>query len=122
MLTYVKTMGESMDPGKTLGESTTLGYKTMGVLLVLRFGGSFVASIERMKEVADLNLSFPEESHGIVLSAMGKTTNKLIVPREKPAICVSIVSEIDELAFLKELHYNHFMCFLASFLFQSFAT
>lgn len=45
----------------------------------MKFGGSFVASIERMKEVADLNLSFPEESHGIVLSAMGKTTNKLIV-------------------------------------------
>ncbi|XP_023768428.1 aspartokinase 2, chloroplastic isoform X2 [Lactuca sativa] len=73
---------------------------------VMKFGGSSVASAERMKEVADLILSFPEESPVIVLSAMGKTTNKLIAAGEKAASCVSIVSEIDELAFLKELHYR----------------
>lgn len=55
---------------------------------VMKFGGSSVASAERMKEVADLILSFPEESPVIVLSAMGKTTNKLI------AVCVSLILSI----------------------------
>ncbi|KAM0006344.1 putative aspartate kinase [Helianthus debilis subsp. tardiflorus] len=73
---------------------------------VMKFGGSSVASAERMKEVADLILSFPEESPVIVLSAMGKTTNKLLVAGEKAASCLSIVSEIEELSFVKELHYR----------------
>ena len=46
---------------------------------VMKFGGSSVASAERMREVADLILSFPEERPVIVLSAMGKTTNKLLL-------------------------------------------
>lgn len=46
---------------------------------VMKFGGSSVASAERMREVADLIRSFPEERPVIVLSAMGKTTNKLIL-------------------------------------------
>ncbi|KAI7754117.1 hypothetical protein M8C21_014861 [Ambrosia artemisiifolia] len=73
---------------------------------VMKFGGSSVASAERMKEVADLILSFPEESPVIVLSAMGKTTNKLLVAGEKAASCVAVVSEIEELSFVKELHYR----------------
>jgi aspartate kinase len=32
-----------------------------------------------MREVADLILSFPEERPVVVLSAMGKTTNKLLM-------------------------------------------
>lgn len=47
--------------------------------IVMKFGGSSVASAERMREVADLILSFPEERPVIVLSAMGRTTNKLLV-------------------------------------------
>lgn len=46
---------------------------------VMKFGGSSVASAERMREVADLILSFPDERPVIVLSAMGKTTNKLLL-------------------------------------------
>lgn len=46
--------------------------------VVMKFGGSSVGSSERMKEVADLILSFPEERPVIVLSAMGKTTNNLL--------------------------------------------
>lgn len=45
---------------------------------VMKFGGSSVASADRMREVADLILGFPEERPVIVLSAMGKTTNKLL--------------------------------------------
>ncbi|XP_078433838.1 aspartokinase 2, chloroplastic-like isoform X2 [Wolffia australiana] len=73
--------------------------------IVMKFGGSSVASAERMREVADLILSFPEECPVIVLSAMGKTTNKLLMAGEKAVRCgISHVSEIDELTFVKELH------------------
>lgn len=46
---------------------------------VMKFGGSSVANSERMREVANLILSFPEERPIIVLSAMGKTTNMLLL-------------------------------------------
>ncbi|KAK9287607.1 hypothetical protein L1049_016042 [Liquidambar formosana] len=46
---------------------------------VMKFGGSSVASAERIREVADLILSFPDERPVIVLSAMRKTTNKLLL-------------------------------------------
>lgn len=46
--------------------------------VVMKFGGSSVATADRMKEVAVLIRSFPEERPVIVLSAMGKTTNKLL--------------------------------------------
>nr|GMD50959.1 aspartokinase 2, chloroplastic isoform X1 [Ipomoea batatas] len=71
----------------------------------MKFGGSSVASAERMREVADLILSFPEERPVIVLSAMGKTTNNLLLAGEKALSCgVSNVSEIEEFTSLKELH------------------
>ncbi|XP_009378037.2 aspartokinase 2, chloroplastic isoform X2 [Pyrus x bretschneideri] len=72
---------------------------------VMKFGGSSVASAERMREVAHLILSFPQERPVIVLSAMGKTTNKLLLAGEKAVTCgVTNVSMIDELSFIKELH------------------
>lgn len=46
---------------------------------IMKFGGSSVASAERMKEIASLVLSFPHERPVVVLSAMGKTTNKLLL-------------------------------------------
>lgn len=72
---------------------------------VMKFGGSSVASAERMREIAELICSFPEERPVIVLSAMGKTTNKLLLAGEKAVSCgVSNISEIEELCFIKELH------------------
>ncbi|KAI3706891.1 hypothetical protein L6452_24940 [Arctium lappa] len=59
-----------------------------------------------MKEVVDLILKFPKESPVIVLSTMGKTTNKLLMVGEKAASCVSAVTEIDELGFVKEVHHR----------------
>lgn len=47
--------------------------------IVMKFGGSSVATAERIREVANLILSFPEENPVIVLSAMGKTTDKLLL-------------------------------------------
>lgn len=72
---------------------------------VMKFGGSSLASAERMREVAHLILCFPEERPIIVLSAMGKTTNNLIRSGEKAVSCgFTNVSEIEELSRIKELH------------------
>lgn len=46
---------------------------------VMKFGGSSVSNAGRMREVADLICSFPNERPVIVLSAMGKTTNNLLL-------------------------------------------
>lgn len=74
---------------------------------VMKFGGSSVASAERMREVADLILSFPEERPVIVLSAMGKTTNNLLLAGEKAVTCgVSNVCDLQELDFIKDLHFR----------------
>ncbi|CAN6302774.1 unnamed protein product [Urochloa humidicola] len=76
-----------------------------GFTVVMKFGGSSLASAERMREVADLILSFPEETPVIVLSAMGKTTNNLLLAGEKAVSCgAPKASEIPELAVIKDLH------------------
>nr|CAD1820421.1 unnamed protein product [Ananas comosus var. bracteatus] len=73
--------------------------------VVMKFGGSSVASADRMKEVANLILSFPEERPVVVLSSMGKTTNNLLMAGEKAVSCgVSNVAEIAELSIIRELH------------------
>ncbi|RDX65512.1 Aspartokinase 3, chloroplastic [Mucuna pruriens] len=64
---------------------------------VMKFGGSSVASAERMKEVAGLILSFPEEMPIVVLSAMGKTTNKLLLAGEKAVSCGVANVTVDQL-------------------------
>lgn len=75
--------------------------------VVMKFGGSSLASAARMREVANLILSFPEERPVIVLSAMGKTTNNLLTAGEKAVSCgVSHASDLDELSFIKDLHYR----------------
>ncbi|KAG2544488.1 aspartokinase 1, chloroplastic-like isoform X1 [Panicum virgatum] len=76
-----------------------------GFTVVMKFGGSSLASADRMREVADLILSFPEETPVIVLSAMGKTTNNLLLAGEKAVSCgAPKASEIPELAVIKDLH------------------
>ncbi|XP_058737622.1 aspartokinase 1, chloroplastic-like [Vicia villosa] len=72
---------------------------------VMKFGGSSVANAVRMREVANLILGFPEERPIIVLSAMGKTTNRLLLAGEKAVSCgVTNADSIDELSDIKDLH------------------
>lgn len=88
-------------------ESENLGVEESEKQLscVMKFGGSSLASAERMREVAELILSFPNERPVIVLSAVGKTTNKLLLAGEKAVSCgVTNISCIDELSFIKDLH------------------
>ncbi|XP_006300265.2 aspartokinase 3, chloroplastic [Capsella rubella] len=72
---------------------------------VMKFGGSSVASAERMKQVAKLIFSSPDEKPVVVLSAMAKTTNKLLMAGEKAVRCgVTNVDTIEEFSYIKELH------------------
>ncbi|XP_006364050.1 aspartokinase 2, chloroplastic-like isoform X1 [Solanum tuberosum] len=98
-----KAQAADVNPKETKNES--FGEVPDELTCVMKFGGSSVASAERMREVADLILSFPEERPVIVLSAMGKTTNNLLLAGEKAQSCgVSNVSDLQELDFIKELH------------------
>nr|BAJ99203.1 predicted protein [Hordeum vulgare subsp. vulgare] len=73
--------------------------------VVMKFGGSSVSSAARMKEVAGLIQAFPEERPVVVLSAMGKTTNLLLLAGEKAVGCgVTNVSQIEEWNMLRDLH------------------
>lgn len=87
------------------GEAADAAGAAAGFTVVMKFGGSSVSSAARMREVADLILSFPEETPVVVLSAMGKTTNNLLLAGEKAVSCgAPKASEINELAVIKELH------------------
>lgn len=55
------------------------GDETASFSCVMKFGGSSVATAERIREIAELVVSFPEEKPVVVLSAMGKTTNNLLL-------------------------------------------
>eukprot|EP00897_Mesotaenium_endlicherianum_P000639 jgi/Mesen1/10576/ME000085S09908 len=79
-----------------------------GYTVVMKFGGSSVATAERMKEVANLVLGFPDERPIIVLSAMGKTTNNLLKAGDKAINCGPSKScEISELGVIKQLHIRY---------------
>ncbi|ONI29837.1 hypothetical protein PRUPE_1G216900 [Prunus persica] len=81
------------------------GSDTAPFTCVMKFGGSSLASAERIREIAQLIVSFPDEKPVVVLSAMGKTTNNLLLAGEKAVSCgVSNASEIEELSFIKQLH------------------
>ncbi|KAJ3671811.1 hypothetical protein LUZ60_007890 [Juncus effusus] len=83
-------------------ESSNLGSE---LTVVMKFGGSSVASAERMREVAELIKKFPEEKPVVVLSAMGKTTNKLLAAGEKAVKCgAHNIDDIEEFGFIRDLH------------------
>ncbi|CAN6209918.1 unnamed protein product [Urochloa humidicola] len=101
-----RAVGAAIAERKDAQEREISGGAEPELTVVMKFGGSSVASAERMREVADLILSFPEERPVVVLSAMGKTTNKLLMAGEKAVGCgATNVSELDELSFIKELHF-----------------
>lgn len=86
-------------------EISNLGEAEKELTCVMKFGGSSVASAERIREIGSLILNFPDERPVIVLSAMGKTTNKLLLAGEKAVSCgITNVESIDELNFIKEQH------------------
>lgn len=56
---------------------------------VFKFGGASLESVERIRQVAQIVQSFPDDKILIVISAMAKTTNEL----EKVAENSSCVKE-----------------------------
>jgi aspartate kinase len=74
--------------------------------VVMKFGGSSVADAERMREVATIALSFPEEMPVLVLSAMGKTTNNLLLAGEQAMGCEGTeeVEALEPIQTIRKLH------------------
>lgn len=89
---------------KSKTEDETTDEVTEQLTIAMKFGGSSVASAERMREVADLILSFPNERPVIVLSAMGKTTNKLLL--------VHILVMLFSVLFFFRLFLLFFVCYI----------
>ncbi|KAK7311296.1 hypothetical protein RJT34_09340 [Clitoria ternatea] len=88
-----------------VAESESFAETEKSYTCVMKFGGSSVANAQRLKEIANLVLSFPQERPIVVLSAMGKTTNLLLLAGEKAVSCgVTNADSIDELTVIKGLH------------------
>jgi aspartate kinase len=72
---------------------------------VYKFGGSSVASAERMREIANIMCLFENEAPVVVLSAMGKTTNNLILAGEAAVNSkASDIPTLEPLLAIKALH------------------
>eukprot|EP01025_Chloroclados_australasicus_P041244 TRINITY_DN43556_c0_g1_i5.p1 TRINITY_DN43556_c0_g1~~TRINITY_DN43556_c0_g1_i5.p1 ORF type:complete len:553 (-),score=37.19 TRINITY_DN43556_c0_g1_i5:296-1954(-) len=63
---------------RQVGELAPTGQHLDQINIVYKFGGSSLATASHMKRVAEITCSFNEYLPCVVLSAMGKTTNKLI--------------------------------------------
>ena len=74
--------------------------------VVMKFGGSSVADATRMREVATIVLQFPDEMPIVVLSAMGKTTNNLLMAGELAMKCddADEVSALEPVIAIRKLH------------------
>jgi aspartokinase len=56
--------------------------------VVYKFGGSSVATADRMREVAAIVCSFPDQAPLVVLSAMGKVLVIPFLPPLLPLTCM----------------------------------
>ena len=79
--------------------------KKSRINLVVKFGGSSVATAERMMEVAQIICGFEDTVPVVVLSAMGKTTNLLLqAGQEALSTSPKSVGSLHPLRAIKELH------------------
>jgi len=76
------------------------------ISVVYKFGGSSVATAERMREVAAIVCAFPDQAPLVVLSAMGKTTNLLLQAGEEALNTdPERIAELAPLRAISELHH-----------------
>eukprot|EP00775_Hariotina_reticulata_P002172 gene2172-2491_t len=81
------------------------GGSPSAVNIVYKFGGSSVRDAERMREVADIICSFPNNLPAVVLSAMGKTTNLLLECGDRALITpVNQIPSLQPLQAIRNLH------------------
>ena len=87
-------------------ERATPGQGQTQHTMVMKFGGSSVADATRMREVASIILSFPEHMPVVVLSAMGKTTNNLLLAGEMAMGCEGTeeVEALEPIRAIRALH------------------
>ena len=87
-------------------ERATPGQGQTQHTMVMKFGGSSVADATRMREVASIILSFPEHMSVVVLSAMGKTTNNLLLAGEMAMDCEGTeeVEALEPIRAIRALH------------------
>lgn len=67
---------------------------------MMKFGGSSLATAERMREIGDLIQSFPEERPVIGLFAMGKTTSNLLLVMHQSILFYFLLIYFPRLVFL----------------------
>lgn len=92
-----------VQPAPTRLEAPGKGVNQVNV--VYKFGGSSVRDAERMREVADIICSFPENLPCVVLSAMGKTTNLLLECGDLALTCTTDqIPRLAPLRAVRELH------------------
>ncbi|TVU44112.1 hypothetical protein EJB05_03545, partial [Eragrostis curvula] len=112
-LVAVRCQGETVAQVKAEKHDATAlaparGYQekaATGFTVVMKFGGSSVASAQLMRDAAERILNFPDEKPVVVVSAMAETTDNLLLAGEKAVSCgAPQVSEIHELSVIKELH------------------
>ena len=53
-------------------------FRSIGFMIVMKFGGSSVASAERIQHVASIIGAYKDKKPVVVLSAMGDTTDHLL--------------------------------------------
>eukprot|EP01023_Acetabularia_acetabulum_P042533 TRINITY_DN4210_c0_g6_i1.p1 TRINITY_DN4210_c0_g6~~TRINITY_DN4210_c0_g6_i1.p1 ORF type:complete len:563 (+),score=97.84 TRINITY_DN4210_c0_g6_i1:41-1690(+) len=87
----VETVTQLQPPGQHLEQ----------ISIVYKYGGSSLATANHLKRVAEITCSFQEHLPCVVLSAMGKTTNKLLEAGCQ-AVCTK-TSEIGNLQPLREI-------------------
>ena len=91
-----------IDPGSAQQPGVDLGKYS----LVMKFGGSSVATSQRMREVAEIVLAFHDDLPILVLSAMGRTTNNLLDAGELALKCDNS-DEVAKLVPIVEIRARH---------------
>ncbi|GKV26025.1 hypothetical protein SLEP1_g35386 [Rubroshorea leprosula] len=86
-------------------KNPSLGEANNQLTCVMKFGRSSVTSAERIRDVAAVILSFPNDRPVIVLSAVGNTTNNFLLAGEKAVSRgITNVETMNEFSFIKDLH------------------
>ncbi len=89
-------------------------------MIVMKFGGSSVESASAMQRVAGIIATRLSRKPVVVVSAMGKTTNRLLAIANEAA-CGSRKQALDLLSELREFHFREAPREAAGFLTDSFA-
>merc|ERR1719401_2545872 len=90
-------------PPRTPEQGPLAGPEEANPMLVMKFGGSSLATLEHLRRVADIVRKHLDRRPVLVLSAMGKQTNELLAVAEQAletgTADISKVRKITEIVF-----------------------